>query len=101
MNSFDMTVHIEETYNDMDYAAYLWQERIAELERIFKQSISNLLAYKRVASDTAFFGAAFEAYENASEDIKEFLLLNDVDTFPKFLIYLNGITMGIEVRNVK
>lgn len=101
MNSFDMTVHIEETYNDRDYAAYLWEERIAELERIFKQSVISLLTYKRVASDTAFFGAAFEAYENASEDVKEYLLLHDIDTFPKFLIYLDGITMGIEVRNVK
>lgn len=100
MNSFDMTVHIEETYN-RDYATYLWLERINELERIFKQNIASLLTYKRVSSDSEFCGAAYEAYENASDDIREYLLLHDIDTFPKFLIYLDGITMGIEVRNVK
>ena len=37
MNSFDMTVHIEETYN-RDYATYLWLERINELAIVMLQS---------------------------------------------------------------
>lgn len=95
MNSFDMQVHIEELAGT--YEAQVWLQRIEEVERIFKSSIKSLLMYRRVASDNQFHSAAYETFENASMEMRDFLVLNDIDTFGKFLIYLNGIMMGVSM----
>lgn len=95
--SFDIQRHPEEF--EGTYLAE--QEFLATMDRLdnaFTSGVKQLVGYRRVASASEYHAAVYEAYEQADEEMKDFLVMLGINSVSEFKVYINGVVKGMSIN---
>jgi hypothetical protein len=87
MDNFSINYQVEDCGDYFSVSDYF-----LEIESNFKDKCKSLLAYRKISSISEYRAAAEEAFENASEEMSDFMeQYFGINSANDFLIFLEGM----------